>query len=473
MQNITVQARFIGRHASWGGLILALLVCAGVATVAIRAYAPTASPGPAPAGQRQSEVSAANNGVVATAPSRARTDASGTTIAVLPFTGLDENAASIQLVADILTDELINTLARAPQLRVISRQATRQYLGKPVDIATIGTELGARYVLEGTVRFSEQSLRVNVDLVDPATRASVWSARIEPQGHGGGNVQDEIAKRLARELQIELYQGERDEGHPEPGAAALVHKGHESLIASAKGGLETLQRAERYFRQALAQDPTNRAAKRGVAAFHALVGAQLMTPDPSSHLAQAEALLREAIRTDPRIGSAHFFLGLVQEIRRDYAQALESFDRAIEADPSYLSSYAHVGYVLVATGKAREGYERIAYALRTGPRDPNRAQWLRFAGEAKLELGEYDEALKALEKSYELNPKNPLTLRSLAAAYAAGGKLDDARHSLAELRNLAPYLSDAGILERPQTLQGMQPEYARGLALAMAGGPLP
>jgi TolB-like protein/Tfp pilus assembly protein PilF len=120
---------------------------------------------------------------------------------VLPFTTYGDNAGSIELLADAMTDDLINMLSRVPSIRVISRS----FKGRPIDIAAIGAELQARYVLEGSMRMLGDKLRVNVELTDPSTRLSVWSGRIERAGADRQAVQDEIVGQLARELHFELY----------------------------------------------------------------------------------------------------------------------------------------------------------------------------------------------------------------------------------------------------------------------------
>jgi TolB-like protein len=105
-----------------------------------------------------------------------------TPIAVLPLTTYSETVGPTRLIADMMTDDLINTLSRASGLRVISRQTALSYQGRPIDIAAIGAELGVRYVLEGNMRMGDDKLRVNVALIDPASRLPVWSSHIERDG---------------------------------------------------------------------------------------------------------------------------------------------------------------------------------------------------------------------------------------------------------------------------------------------------
>jgi TolB-like protein/DNA-binding SARP family transcriptional activator/Tfp pilus assembly protein PilF len=125
-----------------------------------------------------------------------------TPLLVLPFTTSSETGA-VQSLADLMTDDLTNTLSRTTSLRVISRPA-QSYQGKPVDIAALGAELQVRYVLEGSMHMHRDKLRVNVELVDPATRLPVWTSQIERDSADRRGVRDEIVRHLARVLQFEI-----------------------------------------------------------------------------------------------------------------------------------------------------------------------------------------------------------------------------------------------------------------------------
>jgi TolB-like protein/DNA-binding SARP family transcriptional activator len=150
--------------------------------------APASDAQPAPSGSPAEDPNGTGKGITA--------------IAVLPFLSYGDTAGSMQAAAEMVTDNLTNTLSHAPGLRVISRQTMQSYRGQPIDIAAIGAELGVRYILEGSLRMHGDKLRVNVELVDPVTRLPVWSARIEKAGGEQAAVPDEIVGRLGREVQF-------------------------------------------------------------------------------------------------------------------------------------------------------------------------------------------------------------------------------------------------------------------------------
>jgi tetratricopeptide (TPR) repeat protein len=119
-------------------------------------------------------------------------------------------------------------------------------------------------------------------------------------------------------------------------------------------------------------------------------------------------------------------------------------------------------------GRPREALDHLRYALRLSPRDPHLAVWLRFAGEAELELRHLEEATGLLNQSYALNPRQPLALRDLAAVHAAAGNIEEARRYLAEWQQAAPHISDGRLLDRLKRVEIRQPELLRGLQLALA-----
>jgi TolB-like protein len=147
-------------------------------------------------------------------------------ILVLPFKTYGETAGPTRLLADMMLDDLIGILARVPFLRVIGRATSRSYAGRPIDVATIGKELGVRYILDGSMRMHGGKLRVNVELVSPATRLSAWSGRIERDSADRHGVRDEIVGRLARELQFEVFMLEGELRAKDEDTAALVYRGH-------------------------------------------------------------------------------------------------------------------------------------------------------------------------------------------------------------------------------------------------------
>jgi tetratricopeptide (TPR) repeat protein len=365
----------------------------------------------------------------------------------------------------MVTDDLINTLSRAHSIRVISRQSVRSYRGAATDIAAIGSELQVKYILDGTMRMHGDKLRINVELIDTATRLPVWSTRIDRDSAERRAVPDEIVGRLARELHFEMFTIESERRSDDHETDTLIYRGWAAIFAHGTAGLETLRQAEHFFTQALERDPESKSARSGLGAYHALAGTLQLDADIDAHLTKAEEILRQMAREGFQRAAQYFYLGIVHRVRGRLDEAIEVFARALELNPSLAPAHAHLGHTLLWKGQAREGLEHIRYALKLSPRDAIRSHWLRFAGEAELELGHHREAVDYLQQSYTLNPRIHYTARALAAAHALSGRMQEAQKYYAELKALMPHRTGDKMLRRPAAIEIAQAELTRGLKL--------
>ncbi len=239
-------------------------------------------------------------------------------IVVLPFASPGGTDESGPLIADMLTDDLTNTLSRLPSFRVISRQTARSYQSQTIDVARLGTELQVRYVLEGSIRLQDGSLRVNVELVDPATRLSVWSGRVERSGADRQGVRDEIVSRLARELQFEMLPIESHRLSNDFDADALAYRGWAALTQVNREGYK---QALALFNKAVERDPQNLSAQVGIGAYHARMGVQVLDTDPSGHRSKAEEILRQVLVRDARVEPGAFLSGARAQPAADIARS--------------------------------------------------------------------------------------------------------------------------------------------------------
>lgn len=370
-----------------------------------------------------------------------------TPIIVLPFRGYGESESPIHLKAEMLTDDLINLLSRVPSLRVISRQTSLSYKDAPVDAARVGAELGVRYLVEGSVQLRNGKLRANVQLVDAASGLQVWSGRVERDDADHHAIQDEIVVSLARELQVAAIQAE-GAGSEKPHVHELTFKGWAALFDAAKSGENALRKAEKYFSEALEQDPANTRAQIGLGAYHVNMAVQLFAPDPAPHLAKAEDLLQPIIERFPNISEAHANMGVVHLMHGRLDDAARSLERSIEINPSGAQAYAQLGRALLRMGRPEEGLQHVLYAIRLSPRDPLMAYWLGFAGASELELKHYGQAIEYLDRAAVLNPRQPRTMLVLAAAHALNGNMSEGRRKFEQLQVTLPHLSGEKVMER-------------------------
>lgn len=366
-------------------------------------------------------------------------------IVVLPFTVFGPTDDAIALTASMLTDDLTNLLSRVPSFRVISPQTARSYRDKAIDVAQLGEELHVRYVLEGSIRADGDNRRINVALIDAASRITVWSGRIDRTGTDRQGVRDEIVARLARELQFEVPPIESVRLSNDFDAGALAYKGWAAL---SQVNLDGYRQALDLFNQALERDPENLSALTGIGAYHARMGAQVLDTDPMGHRDQAIKILRDVLARDPNSSTANGYLGLALNKLPTLPESMKYLQRALDINPSDASAYAQIGNAQIRSGKPAEGLENVRYAMQLSPRDPIMPVWLEFAGNAELELKHYDEAIDYFRSSIALNSGYPRSWAGLVAATALSGQSKDARVALERLKTFAPGLNDEAFMRQ-------------------------
>jgi TolB-like protein len=372
-------------------------------------------------------------------------------LAVLPFTAEGADRSPDQRLATRITENLINELSRVPALRVISRQTSRLYAGRPVDVAAVGDELGVRYVVDGSVQLDAERLRINVALVDTSSRLQVWSDRFERHASDLPTVQDEITRGLARRLQVNVVLAEDRRQAPrpdsrEPEVGDLVTRGWAAVIRMTSGDRTT--GADHYFAEALKHDPDNFSALAGLGAYHVQAVVMFLVPDPQQHIARAEHLLARAIEKNPQSVIAYYYLGTLEKTRGRPHEALGHFVKVIELNPSHAPAHAQIGHVLSRIGRLDDAMEHVRYAVRLSPKDHALGIWSLFGGQIELERGNDAVALEWLVRAVDLTPRSPFAQATLAAAYALTGDTANSAKHAGEVRRLAPWLTPERMMVR-------------------------
>ena len=347
-------------------------------------------------------------------------------IVVLPFANLGGDPEQDYFV-DGVTESLTTDLSRISGSFVIGRNTAFTYKGRHVDLKQIGRELNVRYVLEGSVQRSGNRLRVNVQLIDTETGAHLWAERFDKPLADLFDMQDEIVARLANQLGAQLIAAEarRAERAPHPDSTDLYYQG---LVWFNKGiTREFLTRARDFFERALALDPDNVNALIGTAQVDATLGATHLTDDPMKALAAAEVALTKALLLVPDNAIAHHFMGIVQRHTKRPTQAIAEFERALALNPNLAIARASIGLAKLFDGRAEETEGDVNEALRLSPRDQRAWVWMTFLGNAKMQLGMDEDAVKWFRRGIELNPNFPLMRFLLAAVLANLGKLKEAK----------------------------------------------
>jgi adenylate cyclase len=358
-------------------------------------------------------------------------------IVVLPFTNLS-NDPDQQYFADGITEDLTTNLSQLPDMFVISRKTAFTYQNKPVDTKDIGRELGVRYVLEGSVQRSGSRVRVNAQLIDAETDAHLWAERFDREASDLFALQDEITRRIAFALNIEITAAEAVRPAQNPDALDYVLRGRAALYRPTSS--ENYAEAIKSFEHALELDPQSVDAQIGLAQVLAAnvidFGTSSTAAADAININRAEALANRALAAAPRSPYAHLIKGLVLRVQHRCADAISEYQTVLAVDHNAAKALADIGRCRIYIGPIGEAIPLLEQAIRLSPRDPAIAYWYYRIGEAHLLQSHIDEAIVWLEKARAANQALPFVHAYLAAAYALKGEGERAAAELAEARTL-------------------------------------
>lgn len=256
-------------------------------------------------------------------------------IAVLPF--LDLGPAADSYFADGLAEELLGLLSRHPAFRVTSRGSSFRFRSSEADPASVGKALGVEYLIEGSVRRERDTVRIGVQLVDTGNGQQLWSGRYDRGYTELLQVQEDIARNVARALQVVLVQGTAAGGGPELGRE--VHTDYlraRRLVASGK--TRELEQAIELLQGITASRPDFAPAWAGLAEA-ILLNTRSQSPDDFQSMgAVIEPLLERALSLDPGLGDAWVTRARLK--RSDPEGMLADLKLALSLNPSHAAGHA-------------------------------------------------------------------------------------------------------------------------------------
>jgi adenylate cyclase len=362
-------------------------------------------------------------------------------IAVLPFNNMSGDPEQ-EYFSDGLSEEIITALSKITKLFVIARNSSFSYKGKPVKVKQVAEELGVRYVLEGSVRKSEDRVRITAQLIDALTGHHLWAERYDRYLKDIFALQDEITMKVINALQVELTEGEH---------ARLWGKGTDNLEAY----LKSLRAREYYLTQSKENnDLARRTAEEAIALdpeyappYHVLSITYFMdilfrtTKSPQQSMIRAVELVQKAIALDDSYALAHGWLGFLYSWLRKYEEGIMEAQKCVALDPNGAHGYLYLCMVYRIAGRHEEAVQAIGKALRLNPFPPN--TYFRAACRAYRHVGRYEEAIVAGKKAVMLSPNDGQAHLSLTIVYSLAGRQEEARIAAKEVLRLNPKFSVA------------------------------
>jgi TolB-like protein/Flp pilus assembly protein TadD len=388
-------------------------------------------------------------------------------LAVLPMENLSRDPDQ-EYFADGMTDAVITNLAKIGALRVISRTSVMRYKRTQKSVPEIAKELNVDAVMEGSIERSENRVRITAQLIQAATDQHLWAESYDRDLHDVLQVQEEIARSIAREVQVQLTPQEQTlltKARPvNPEAYELYLKGRYFWN---KRTQDTTEKAIGLFHQAIDKDPNYAPPYSGLADCYILFGISfdVGSLSPSEAIPQAKAAAEKAIQLDDTLAEGHNSLAYTKLIYDwDWAGSEAEFKRALQLNPNYASAHHWYAHFLLASGRTEEGlaegrralsldqlspimnthigwhymythqYDQALDALRKAlDLDPNYALGNWYLGWLYEQQGKYPEALQYMRKAQEGVQKNPTLVADIAHVYAMSGDTGAAMKVLAQL----------------------------------------
>jgi TolB-like protein/Tfp pilus assembly protein PilF len=387
-------------------------------------------------------------------------------IAVLPFANISPSPSD-EYFSDGMTEELIATLSRIRNLGVIARTSVIRYKGLTKPVVEIGRELNVGTVLEGSVRVAGKKLRITAQLIDAGTEEHLWSDTYDRNLEDAFSIQSEIAKRIARALKVRVLQSEtlrlekKATGIPE--AYSLYLKGRHSLNTRTEKGLKD---AIQKFESSIKRDPKFALAYTGLAdAYSILASYSLEYVPPKEGFPKAKTAAEKALSLDDHLAEAHASLGLVKFYYEwDWNGAEAEFKKALELNPGYAQAHQYYADFVKSFGRFDEALgemkkaltlDPLSYSINTGighvlylsrqydlavdqyrkvvESDPSFVPARLWFGRPYLQKGMFKEAIEQVEEAVKLSHETTVSLATLAQAFAAAGRIADAKKLLDKL----------------------------------------
>ncbi len=327
-------------------------------------------------------------------------DAGPRSIAVLPFVNMSDDKEN-EYFSDGMTEEILNALAKVPDLRVASRTSSFAFKGKVQDVLQIADELRVDTVVEGSVRKAQNRVRVTAQLINADDGYHLWSETYDRDLEDIFKVQDEIARSIVDALKLELV-GEEKEHLVSPETEDV-----EAYTLYLKGRFffnryqETdLRRSLDHYAQALTHDPGYGRAYAGMADTWMQLADDWVAPETA--YPEAKAAAEKAIELDDSLAEAHTARGKVLGwFEWDFDGAELALRRAVASNPRYADAHWGLASVLPSNGQMEAAIEEARTALSLDPLSGIFSYWLaRFLYFARR----YGEAREEATRAAELDP---------------------------------------------------------------------
>ena len=400
-------------------------------------------------------------------PATAKPPRQKPSIAVLPFVNASDDPKQ-EYFSDGISEDIITDLSKLGGLMVISRNSSFTYKGRPVDVRTVGRDLGVRSVLEGSVRRAGARVRITAQLVDAESGAQVWAERYDRDVTDLFELQDEVTRQIVAALQVKLTPKERarlgDGGTASLEAYDHFLRGREFLYGEPKS-LAKFEAAVDEFNSAIRLDPNYSQAYAGLGWAYVFDYQNDWTADRGRALALGRRNAELAVEKDANEPLARISLFLAALFEKDLDRASEEAEMTVTLNPNFALGYNSLGTIRIYSGEPMTAVPLIEQAMRLDPAWTK--QYLHFLGVAYLVAGKYETAAAMFRQRVIQSPETDFSRAGLASALGHLGELEEARRVWGELMEINPKYAFSGHFGRQPFRRAEDLErIAQGLRMA-------
>ena len=303
-------------------------------------------------------------------PASADAATAANSIAVLPF-GNASRDPDTEYLCDGITESIINSLARIPQLRVTPRSTVYRYKTSDADPQAVGRELNVRAVLTGRVTHRGEMLIVGTELMDVAAGTQLWGERYNRKIADIFEVEEEIARKISESLRMKLSGDEKGR------SAKRFTENTEAYQLYLQGRYHWSRRTPEHvkkgvvaFQKAIETDPAYALAYSGLADCYSILATYTVLPTKDTY-ARAKAAAVAAVAFDEELAEGHASLGFIRAYwDLDWPASEREFQRAIELKPDDWVTRYWYALVLTSLGRFEDSERQIAHGLRLEPQSP-------------------------------------------------------------------------------------------------------
>jgi adenylate cyclase len=366
-------------------------------------------------------------------------------IAVLPFDNLSPDPDQA-FFADGLAEDLITRLSSWRAFPVIARNSSFHYRGGNLDLKKVGSELGARYLVEGSVRRAGDRIRVTAQLIDAPSGEHVWGETYDRDVKDVFTLQDEITSTIAASIASDLTRVENERASSQRSENLQAWSLYETAWPHVyKFTREENAEARRLLDRAVALDPHFATALATLSMTHSWDVVYGWTASTDQSLAAALEIGLRAIKEDPRDPMAHAAVGAAYVLKGDASAGLDSTRHAVELNPSMPEAWLWHGWAQLVSGNPDGCIASNVTAQRLNPQgEAATVAWDNMAL-CYWETGRYDASLDAARHLIAARPDYWFGQVDLALSDVSLGHIDEARAAIAEARRLQPDISIAKI----------------------------